>query len=481
MKLRTRIILSFTLLVGVGFYFLVRHILSELRPRYLEAVEEVLVDESNLLAAFLESEMKDATIPVDSLRRAFGELKDRPIRAQIYKMTKLKVDERVYVTDAKGIVLFDSEAQDEGQNFLQWRDVYLTLRGEYGARTTRDAPNNPATSVLHVAAPIRYQGQVVGVLTLRKPTASINFFLGTARSSIILAGGIAALAVILLGALVSAWVTRPLQKLTGYARAVGEGRPASYPKLGSSEIAEMGLAYEGMREALEGKKYVEQYVQSLTHELKSPIAAIQGAAEILQAAPEGPERQKFLANIGIESQRMQRVVERLLELSALETRRGLAQSEAVPLSSIVEEILARFESRFQAKTISLQRKLESVEIVGERFLIEAAIENLLLNALDFSPRGSTLSVELSQSAEGAVFSIADQGPGIPEYALDRIFERFYSLPRPETGKKSSGLGLSLVREVARLHGGRIELQNRKEGGVVARLFLSKDSHETTSA
>lgn len=481
MKLRSRIILSFTVLVGIGFYFLVRHILAELRPRYLEAVEEVLVDEANLLAAFLESEMKSPTIPVEGLARAFAELKDRPLRAQIYKMTKTKVDERVYVTDDKGTVLFDSEGLDEGKNFLQWRDVYLTLRGDYGARTSRDSPSNPASSVLHVAAPIRHQGKIVGVLTLRKPTASINFFLGTARSSIALAGGIAALSVILLGALVSAWVTRPLQKLTGYARAIGEGRPAAYPKLGSSEIAEMGLAYEDMREALEGKKYVEDYIQALTHELKSPIAAIQGAAEILQAAPEGPERQKFVANIGVESQRMQRVVERLLELSALETRRGLLRREPLALATLVEESLDRFEARLLAKEIKVQARLEPVELSGERFLLEAAIENLLLNALDFAPRGSALEIALTESPEQALLVIADRGPGIPDYALGRIFERFYSLPRAETGKKSSGLGLSLVREVARLHGGKIELQNRKEGGVVARLTLSKVSHENSPA
>ncbi|HEX5033060.1 MAG TPA: two-component system sensor histidine kinase CreC, partial [bacterium] len=332
---------------------------------------------------------------------------------------------------------------------------------------------------LHVASPIRYQGRIVGVLTLRKPTASINFFLGTARSSIILAGGIAALSVILLGALVSAWVTRPLQKLTRYARAVGEGRPAAYPRLGSSEIAEMGLAYEEMREALEGKKYVEAYVQSLTHELKSPIAAIQGAVEILQSAPEA-ERAKFLANIGLESQRMQRVVERLLELSGLEARRGLERREKVELAGLVEECLARFSDRFNAKGLKVSLQVKPVEVWGERFLLEAAIDNLLLNALDFSPRASSLELELGESSEQAIFSLSDRGPGIPDYALGRIFERFYSLPRPETGKKSSGLGLSLVREVARLHGGKIELQNRKEGGVVARLTLAKVSHENSS-
>jgi len=204
-KIRTRIILSFVLVVGVGFYFLVDHILGELRPRYLEAVEEVLVDESNLLAAFLESQMRDAKIPVERLKAAFDRLGERSFSAKIYKLTKTKVDERLYVTDAQGRVVFDSEGRDEGQDFSQWRDVHLTLLGDYGARTSRDHPENPGSSVLHVAAPIRFDGKIVGVLTLRKPTASINFFLETARPSIVIAGAVAATAVILLGILLSSW------------------------------------------------------------------------------------------------------------------------------------------------------------------------------------------------------------------------------------------------------------------------------------
>src|SRR5215470_7135517 len=158
-KIRSRIILSFVVLVGIGFYFLVHHILAELRPRYLEAVEEVLVDEANLLAAFLESQMTDGKIPAEALRGAFQDLAGRSLSAQIYKLHKTRVDERVYVTDGQGRVIFDSEGRDEGKDFSQWRDVALTLRGEYGARTTRDEAGDPTTSILHVAAPIRYQGR----------------------------------------------------------------------------------------------------------------------------------------------------------------------------------------------------------------------------------------------------------------------------------------------------------------------------------
>ncbi|MFO1462870.1 MAG: two-component system sensor histidine kinase CreC [bacterium] len=478
MKIRDRIILSFALVVGIGFYFLVDHILGELRPRYLEAVEEVLVDEANVLAAFVESEMKDPRIPVDRLREVFSKVSERSFQAKIYKMQKIKVDERLYVTDEKGIVVFDSEGRDEGKDFSQWRDVYLTLRGEYGARTSRDEPNNPASSVLHVAAPIRFAGRTVGVLTLRKPTASINFFLETARPSFVISGAVAALAVILLGILVSTWFTRPIRKLTAYARSVRDGGQPPFPKLGSNEIAEMGAAFEGMREALEGKKYVEAYVQSLTHELKSPIAAIQGAAEILQETVDPAQQAKFLANIRGESARMHQIVERMLELAALESRRELQDLETLDLSQILQQVLERFRGPLLEKGLQVKTSSQGdLRLVGEAFLLESAVQNLLQNAIDFSPPGATLALELTERGDQLALTLADQGPGIPDYAQARIFDRFYSLPRPDTGRKSSGLGLSLVREVARLHQGEITFQNRSEGGAVATLTLAKRPHE----
>ncbi|MDL1872987.1 two-component system sensor histidine kinase CreC, partial [Deltaproteobacteria bacterium PRO3] len=251
-----------------------------------------------------------------------------------------------------------------------------------------------------------------------------------------------------------------------------------FPRLGSSEIAEMGAAFEGMREALEGKKYVEAYVQSLTHELKSPIAAIQGAAEILQEEKNPEAQAKFVANIRAESARMHRIVERMLELAALESRRGLEAAEDLDLAVLAEAVLARLKERFAAKGIRVESRLpRPLPLRGEAFLLEAALTNLLQNALDFSPRGGTLRIEAEAAGEGLRLRVLDEGPGIPDYALGRVFERFYSLPRPEGGKKSSGLGLSFVREVARLHGGTIEIQNRREGGAVAILTLARAPHE----
>ncbi|HNZ57552.1 MAG TPA: ATP-binding protein, partial [Methylophilaceae bacterium] len=107
----------------------------------------------------------------------------------------------------------------------------------------------------------------------------------------------------------------------------------------------------------------------------------------------------------------------------------------------------------------------------EAFLLGQAIYNVLDNALDFSPENSHIQIHISQQQHQAHIRIQDQGTGIPDYALTKIFDKFYSLPRPQNtanaGQKSTGLGLNFVQEVVKLHGGSITLQNNSNGGAIA--------------
>ena len=111
------------------------------------------------------------------------------------------------------------------------------------------------------------------------------------------------------------------------------------------------------------------------------------------------------------------------------------------------------------------------ELRGDRFLLRQMLGNLVDNAIDFSPEGGTVLVGATQDGQGLRLEVADRGAGIPEYAAGRVFERFYSLPRPRDGARSSGLGLGFVREVAALHGGEAALGNREGGGAVATVRL----------
>jgi len=283
-----------------------------------------------------------------------------------------------------------------------------------------------------------------------------------------------ALVVILVGTVVTYWLTRPIGQLTAYARAVRDGRRAAPPEpSGAREVRELGAAFEEMREALEGKTYVENYVQGLTHEIKSPLAAIQGASELLAEEGIPPERRaRFIANIRGETGRLIDLVNRLLGLAALEARKELNKPEAVDMAAVAEEAVACLRPVAEAKGIRVELTLPEVPPVrGERFLLLQAVDNLVQNALDFTPKNGEIAVRLAHQDGAVVLTVRDSGPGIPDYALGRVFERFYSLARPETGNKSTGLGLAFVREIAELHGGSASLINGPSGGAVAAISL----------
>jgi two-component system sensor histidine kinase CreC len=171
-------------------------------------------------------------------------------------------------------------------------------------------------------------------------------------------------------------------------------------------------------------------------------------------------------------------VDRLLLLTSLEKRKELRDVEAIDMKAMLEEVLESLQPVLLAKRLELVQDVRGdVGIRGERALVRHAVINLLQNAIAFSPPKGPLRVSLSRTDNRVVLVVEDRGPGIPDYARARIFDRFYSLPRPDNGKKSSGLGLTFVRETAALHGGSVAVENRPEGGVRATLRLAAEPAE----
>ena len=269
------------------------------------------------------------------------------------------------------------------------------------------------------------------------------------------------------------WVIAPLERLTTYARAVRDGRPAPLPALPGRTLRDLGTAFAEMRESLEGKQHVERTTQALAHGIKAPLAAVRGAAELLGEEMPAEERRRFLENLRVESGRIEQIVERLLQLSALEARSGLRAPEQIDAAPLLAEVADGFRSAGRAAGVELVvRPGAGGAVCGERALLREALANLVQNAVEFSPRGGCVTIAARGDAGRVEFVVEDEGPGIPDYALGRIFERFYSLERPATGRKSTGLGLALVREIAHLHGGEVELVNRPGGrGAQAALRL----------
>ncbi|UID85112.1 two-component system sensor histidine kinase CreC [Leptospira interrogans] len=453
----------------IGYYYFVDKIEESIRPRYMEAVEESLNDTAHLLASLLEREFSQKN---DSLEKISERIlspvmrttTERDLNSKIFEITKKKVDLQLYVTDERGIVIYDSEKLKKGQDYSKKNDVYLTLQGKYGARSSLLFGSEKG---LFVAAPIRKSGKIIGVLTVIKPKKSLIPFIESARKKFWNLSLYVALSIIILFISILYFLFSPIRKLSEYISALRFQKRVPFPKISVPEIRGLGEEMDRLFRELAGKEYVENYVQSMTHEIKSPLSSLLASSELII---ENPDRlESLVSNIQLEGRRIQTILEKLLELSSLENQSQLEKKLNLNLQDVVQEMVASSISEAVRKKIRFRELTETVYVEGNSFFLGMALRNLVQNALDFSNPGSEITVRCGKENGFPFLEVEDSGPGIPSYALERIFEKFYSLPRPDTGRKSSGLGLAFVREIAKLHDADLEVKNGTSTGVIARI------------
>jgi len=472
MNITLRLLLGYFLIVGLAAWFVLNSFSQEVKPGVRQTMEETLVDTAHLLAEMATEDMPSGKLDTRRFAAAFKRYQAREPHADIWGFKKESLDLRVYITDARGIVVYDSQGVAVGQDYSKWNDVHLTLDGRYGVRSTQLDPNDSRSAVMHVAAPIMRNEKLVGVLTVAKPTLSVQPFIDRSRQRIERAGWWLMGGALAIGLLFTWWLTRSIGLLRRYAREVSQGKKAQLPEMGGGELAELGRALAEMREKLDGREYVENYVHHLAHEMKSPLTALIGSAELLDENLPPEERATFTHNIREQSRRLKDMLDKLLALAKVEHRTALEEAASVDLRELTATVIADHAIHAQQRGIVCDNRIPpEAQVTGEAFLLRQALSNLLDNAIDFSPVGGRITLLLETAAGKHTLIVRDHGAGIPDYALPRVFERFYSLARPGTQRKSSGLGLPFVREVAALHGGEVELRNLAEGGVEARLSL----------
>jgi two-component system sensor histidine kinase CreC len=476
MHLGLRLFFGFFLIAGLAAFFILRVFVGEVQPSVRQVTEDILVDAAHLLAEAAAPELaalpSDGTLDGGAFAAAVARYRERPVDAHIWGLHKRSLDLRVYVTDAAGRVVFDGGAAPEtGQDYSRWRDVARTLRGEYGARTTRGVAEDERSAVMYVAAPVRdAAGRTVGVLTVAKPVRTLQQFIDRAERKILVSGAWLLALSLAVGVAVTWWAVRSVRRLRRYAQQARAGEPQAAPAL-PGELGELAQAMAAMRDRLEDRGHVEASMRALTHELKSPLTAIGGAAELLADDLPAADRAGFARQIGQQVQRLRELVDRLLELSKLESLHAPAQRADVALRPLVEAVLAEQAAPMRQRGLHWQWTAETttqpaapnqVRVQGDAEQLRLALSNLLANALAFAPAGSMLDLALQQDASGVRFSLRDHGPGVPGYALPQLGQRFFSTPRPD-GTKGSGLGLAIVRQVMLLHGGTLRIEPAQPG------------------
>ena len=267
---------------------------------------------------------------------------------------------------------------------------------------------------------------------------------------------------------------RRLRLVEEAARRLGRGDlSARAPVRGGDEVTAMASTFNAMADDLAARANAlaaadrarRQLLADVSHELTTPITAMRGYIETLsmpELALDDETRARYLAIVGDETARLERLIGDLLDLAKLEGGGGAFVIEDVPLAELFGRVAARHERAATEAGVSIVSRIEAgaERVRGDRGRLEQALQNLAANALRFAPRGSSIELRARPAAGGLAVTVTDQGPGIPEEHLPHIFDRFYKGDAARTQTGGSGLGLSIVKAIVERHGGTITAESK---------------------
>lgn len=375
----------------------------------------------------------------------------------------------------------DTAVDWEPSSFLEASEVRDALAGRYGA-TTRITPGSQRSVTLYIAIPVRIDGVVDGAVLVSQSTGRILQALYSVRLDVFRVFLVSLSAAIVLTLLMSTTIARPLGRLRRRAEAIldrrGRLRGSFEPSGRRDEIGDLERALAELTRRLEEHlRFTESFAADVSHEFKNPLAAIRSATDMALEVDEPEERRRFLHMIQHDVARMERLLTEAREISRIDARIDEEELERVRFDALLNGLVEAFRLRRGDRGPSFNLALadREVTVLASSDRLTQAFENLLANAVSFSPTDATVTVTLRVDGDDAVATIADEGPGIPEEHLDRIFSRFFSYrpDHPDDGGHS-GLGLSIVRAVVEAYHGTVTAGSRSGGGakITVRLPLA---------
>lgn len=384
-------------------------------------------------------------------------------RAQTFNLSAIRV------LDGQGCVVATT-GSELGLCMGVLPEVKGALAGKYASVLRERISDEPAppfgdirrrgTVRVFTALPVISDGKVIGVVRASRTGLDALSSLWANRRGLLWTACLGMALMVVVSIAFSTAIARPLSRLTRAARAVAQGAPAQTladHAAAPREIAVLREVLFKMALKLEGRAaYVERFASQVSHELKTPITAIRGAAELLaQGIEDMPEadRARFIDNIVEDAHRMERLVGRLLELARLENAPA-DQAEPLDLAEAARKLLARHGERV---VLEVEATLPSLRISAELFA--SVLSNLVDNGLR---HGAPHAVRVTLRAEGerVRIDVHDRGPGVSEANRRRLFERFFTTERDHGG---TGLGLTIVKVIAEARGGSVSAQFDDEG------------------
>ena len=346
-------------------------------------------------------------------------------------------------------------------------EVISALRGS-SIKTVK--ATTTGRKLLTVAMPIRKKYKpVLGVLLLSSDDKNINVAFNSYQKELIIAVVIAITITSALSLYLSRSITRPIRRLASAAEKIRSDRNGRHEisevSERNDELGELSKALTQMTDDLwQRLDAIEKFAADVAHEIKNPLTSIRSAVETASKIKDNEKRDKLLALILDDVHRLDRLITDISDSSRLDTELSREKFTAIDIAKL---LLAFYELRTSQKkfgeknlTLDIMERNAELLILGHEIRIVQVIDNIVDNAITFSPPHGSINIVVSADTKSVTITIDDQGPGIPKGKLDAIFDRFYS-ERPPTEKFGlhSGLGLSICRQITEAHNGEITAEN----------------------
>ena len=364
----------------------------------------------------------------------------------------------------------DPEADDASA----WPELVRAREESLTQIVLRDAADG--THVINAAAPVGLDGDTL--LITRNPV-DITQSVREARTNVLLIVLLFLMVSTLLSWFLAQTIVRPLRELVQAAVRVRQGRDrqVEVPRLPDrrDEIGMLARAVSDMTGALRHRiDAVESFAADVAHEIKNPLASLRSATESLGKVDDPELRAQLLDIATHDVRRIDRLVTEISDASRIDAEMSRAEFEVVDLAALVSNVVASREERGEngGATVSIETFGKDLVVAGVPVRLERVIENLLDNAVSFSPDGSTIEVIMRCRDGRIIMTVCDEGPGIPEAKREKVFHRFHSdRPEGEDFGNHSGLGLAIGRTIAEAHDGTLHADERADGKKGACLVL----------
>lgn len=396
--------------------------------------------------------------------------------------------------EGESLYLKGGRVLDRGMNFLlgtpplppyrdppqesssAWPELAQAMASGKAVVVQRAAPDE--TPVINAAAPVGVRGELL--LTTRNAT-DITQSVRDARQTLAIVLGVTLIISIQLSLFLARTIVQPLRTLVRAAVRVrlGRDRAVVVPRLPErrDEIGLLARAISDMTAALRRHiDGVESFAADVAHEIKNPLASLRSALETLEKVQDPALRQELTRIAAHDVRRIDRLVTEIAEASRIDAELSRTQFVPVDLGALATMLVRARAERATGSTCTVAVAPQDpgpFEVPGDAARLERVLENLLDNAVSFSPSGGEVGVELERRDGRVLLAVIDQGPGIPIEAREQVFERFHSLrPSEEDFGSHSGLGLAIARTIAEAHDGTLTATDRRDGQSGARLVLN---------